>query len=96
VPKHDWKLSDIRAREKDRLPEPAPQLDPALSGEFRTEQECIDAYEDALVRFGGCEWLPGSDGPMFVEHGNKLVPRPPDVPDTRGMDPDVADLAGSW
>ncbi|WP_174986198.1 hypothetical protein [Burkholderia lata] len=73
--------------------------DPTASREFRSEQELIDAYEDILVRYAGCEWLPSSDGQggrQFVERGNLLVPPPPDAVDTRGMEEEVADIAGSW
>lgn len=58
----------------------------------------INAYEDILVRFGSCEWLPSSDwqsGRQFVERGNLFVPPPPDAVDVRGMEEDVAEIAGS-
>lgn len=106
VPKQHWKLyrlnvvnivsTDGEGRPLD-TPRRAP--DPQATREFRSEQECIDAYEDILVRYADCEWLPsstGEHGRQFVEKGNILVPPPPDVPDTRGMDEDIADLAGSW
>jgi hypothetical protein len=106
VPRAHWKLyrlnafnivtTDVEGRPLDK---PVRAADPQLTREFRTEQEVLDAYEDALVRFGGCEWLPppaGASGPMFVEHGNKMKPPGPNEVDTRGMDSDIADLAGSW
>jgi hypothetical protein len=105
VPREHWKLYALHVENIVRadaqgnlLPVERRTLDPALSRKFRTEQEAIDAYEDALVRFGGCEWLPapaGATGPLFVEHGNKLQVGESKI-DVRGMDPDVADLAGSW
>src|SRR5260370_1573400 len=73
--------------------------DPTATREFRTVEEALEAYEDLLVRYADCEWLPsanGESGRQFVERGNTLVPPPPDQPDTRGMDQDIADLAGSW
>jgi hypothetical protein len=106
VPRAHWKLYRLNVTNivttdglGDPLPAPRRTFDPQLTREFRTEQEALDAYEDALVRFGGCEWLPppaGASGPMFVEHGNKLKPPGPNEVDTRGMDSDIADLAGSW
>jgi hypothetical protein len=105
VPREHWKLYALHVEnivrtdaEGKLLPVPRRTVDPSLSNTFRTEQEAIDAYEDALVRFGGCEWLPapaGATGPLFVEHGNKLQVGESKI-DVRGMDPDVADLAGSW
>lgn len=73
--------------------------DPTASREFRSEQELIDAYEDILVRYAGCEWLPSSDGQeggQFVERGNILVLPPLDSVDVRGMEDEMADIAGSW
>jgi hypothetical protein len=54
--------------------------------------------EDLLVRYTDCERLPsasGESGRQFVQKASTPVPPPPDQPDTRGMDKDVADLAGS-
>ncbi|WP_175918306.1 hypothetical protein [Burkholderia pyrrocinia] len=73
--------------------------DPTASREFRSEQELIDAYEDILVRYADCEWLPSSDGQggrQFIERGNILITPSPDAVDTRGMEEEVADIAGSW
>jgi hypothetical protein len=106
IPKQHWKLyrldvENIVTTDGEGRPLDAPRRspDPQATREFRTEQEAIDAYEDILVRYADCEWLPssrGESGRQFVEKGNILVPPPPDVPDTRGMDEDIADLAGSW
>lgn len=106
IPKQHWKLYrlnvvNIVSTDGEGRPLDAPRRapDPQATREFRTEQEAIDAYEDILVRYADCEWLPssmGESGRQFVEKGNILVPPPPDVPDTRGMDEDIADLAGSW
>jgi hypothetical protein len=105
VPPQHWKLyrltveNIVRAdAEGNPLPVPRRTVDPSLTRDFRTEQEAIDAYEDALVRFGGCEWLPAPDGatdPLFVEHGNKLQVGESKI-DVRELADDVADLAGSW
>lgn len=57
--------------------------DPATSGWFRTEQEMINAYEDLLVRYAGCEWVPSSStasGLQLIERGNKLAPLDKSVP----------------
>jgi hypothetical protein len=106
IPRKHWKLyrlnvENIVTTDGEGRPLGASRrsIDPQVTREFRTEQECIDAYEDLLVRYAGCEWLPsstGETGRQFVEKGNVLVPPSPDVPDTRGMDKDIADLAGSW
>ncbi|RQZ70130.1 hypothetical protein [Burkholderia sp. Bp9004] len=106
IPKQHWKpfvLSVVNIVTTDGegrpLEKPLRTADPTASREFRSEQELIDAYEDILVRYAGCEWLPSSDGQggrQFVERGNLLVPPPPDAVDTRGMEEEVADIAGSW
>jgi hypothetical protein len=104
IPKSHWKVfamvvvnivsTDGEGR---LLPEVRRVIDPTATREFRTEQECIDAYEDILVRYADCEWLTDAKGAtVLAEKGNVLVPIPPDTPDVRGMDPDVAGLAGSW
>ncbi|WP_155753730.1 hypothetical protein [Burkholderia anthina] len=106
IPKQHWKpfmlsvtnivTTDGEGRQLDK---PIRTPDPTASREFRSEQELIDAYEDILVRYAGCEWLPSSDGQggrQFVERGNLLVPPPPDAVDVRGMDEEAADVAGSW
>jgi hypothetical protein len=49
--------------------------DPTATREFRTAEEVLDAYEDILVRYAGCEWLSstnGEGGRQFVEKGNVL------------------------
>jgi hypothetical protein len=106
VPRKHWKLYRLNVinivttdGEGRPLDVPRRTPDPTATREFRTVQEAIDAYEDILVRYADCEWLPSSNGEsgrQFVEKGNTLVPPPPDQPDTRGMDQDIADLAGSW
>ncbi|WP_175716191.1 hypothetical protein [Burkholderia anthina] len=106
IPEKHWKpfmLSVVNIVTTDGegrpLEKPVRTLDPTASREFRTEQELIDAYEDILVRYAGCEWLPSSDGQggrQFIERGNTLVPPPPDAVDVRGMDEEAADVAGNW
>ncbi|MDP9155324.1 MAG: hypothetical protein M3O74_13850 [Pseudomonadota bacterium] len=106
VPRQHWKLFRLNVvnivstdGEGRPLPEPRRVADPTATRDFRTEKECVDAYEDILVRYAGCEWLPssnGEDGRRFLEHGNVLVPPPPDAVDTRGLEKGVSDLAGSW
>ena len=106
IPRNHWKLyrlnvENIVTTDGEGRPLEAPRRtpDPQVTREFTTMQEAIDAYEDLLVRYADCEWLPsatGEGGRQFVEKGNILVPPPPDVPDTRGMDDDIAELAGSW
>ncbi|MEZ2310802.1 hypothetical protein AB6809_29580 [Paraburkholderia sp. RCC_158] len=106
IPRAHWKLyrlnvENIVTTDGEGRPLDAPRRtpDPQVSREFRTMQECIDAYEDLLVRYADCEWLPsstGEGGRQFVEKGNILVPPPPDAVDTRGLDDDIAELAGSW
>ncbi|CAG9229409.1 hypothetical protein [Burkholderia vietnamiensis] len=106
IPQQHWKpfrLSVVNIVSTDGegrpLEKPLRTADPTASREFRSEQELVDAYEDILVRYAGCEWLPSSDGQggrQFVERGNILVPPPPDAVDVRGMDEEVVDIAGSW
>ncbi|VWD44619.1 hypothetical protein BLA50215_05645 [Burkholderia lata] len=106
IPKQHWKpfvLSVMNIVTTDGeggpMEKPVRIPDPTASREFRREQELIDAYEDTLVRYAGCEWLPssgGQGGRQFVEHGNILVPPAPDAVDVRGMDEEAADVAGSW
>ncbi|NTX17906.1 hypothetical protein [Burkholderia cepacia] len=106
IPKQHWKpfvlsVANIITTDGEGRPleKPLRTPDPIASREFRSEQEVIDAYEDILVRYAGCEWLPSSDGQggrQFVERGNLLVPPPPDAVDVRGMEEEVADIAGSW
>jgi len=104
IPKSHWKVfamvvvNIISTDGEGRLlPEVRRVIDPTATREFRTEQECVDAYEDILVRYANCEWLTDKAGAtVFAEKGNVLVPIPPDTPDVRGMAQDVADLADSW
>jgi hypothetical protein len=106
VPQAHWKLyrlnvENIVTTDGEGRPLDAPRRSPdvMMTREFRTEKEALEAYEDLLVRFGGCEWLPSSSGEggrQFVERDNVLLPPPPDVPDTRGMDEEIQDIAGSW
>jgi len=106
VPRKHWKLYrlnvvNIVTTDGEGRPLAAPRRtpDPTATREFRTVQEALDAYEDLLVRYADCEWLPsshGDTGRQFMEKGNFLTPLPPNQVDTRGMDQDIADLAGSW
>lgn len=69
--------------------------DDEASGFFRTEQEAINNYENFLVQYAGCEWLPGVNGnQVFVDHGNIHKPKSPDEPT---WTPEVdKELIGSW
>jgi hypothetical protein len=107
VPPEHWKpytliVQNIVATDAEGQPHPEPKRvrDPELSGDFRSEREALEAYEDALVRYAQCEWLPSSYKPgehHFVERGNKLAPPPPDEPRVKAgefeIDPSVV---GSW
>jgi hypothetical protein len=107
VPREHWKLyglvvMNIVTHDVDgaKYPEPLRARDPALSNRFRTEQEAIEAYEDALVRFADCSWVPSSYNSgehHFIEKNNKLAPPPPDAPSAKAgevqFDPAIV---GSW
>jgi hypothetical protein len=62
---------------------PRKTFDPTSSSDFRTEKQLVAMYEDFLVNYCGCEWVPGSVVPgemRFIERGNKRRPLDKDVP----------------
>lgn len=83
--------------EGNALPEPKEIKDIAASGAFRTEAELTNSYEDLLVRYAGCEWVPSgrtSSGVQLVEHGNRYAPLDRAVPVIEdGLD---TSSFGSW
>jgi hypothetical protein len=106
IPAEHWKpyrlvVINIVSYDADGLPLPEPKRvsDPDASGEFRTEREALDAYEDLLVRYAKCEWLPSmKEGEHhFVERNNKLAPPPPDEPTVKAGEADIDPaIVGSW
>lgn len=82
------------------LPEPKRVHDPDVSCEFRTEREAIESYEDLLVRYARCAWLPSAfkEGEHhFVEKDNKLAPPPPDAPTVKAGEVEIDPaIVGSW
>jgi hypothetical protein len=59
------------------LDRPQVVRDVAASGIYRTEEALVAVYEDLLVRFAGCEWVPSDTTPggsRLIEKGNVYAP----------------------
>jgi hypothetical protein len=102
-----FELAVFNIRIKDGEGNPIPRketIDPDATNNYRTAREAIQAYEDFLVRYSLCEWLPGSGTDengnpkmIFIERGNLLAPLSPDVPSVnKDADPDTANEINSW
>lgn len=84
------------AESGEKLAKPKYVKDVSACEKFRTEAEAIAAYEDLVVRYAGCEWVPSEDpsGFRLLERGNKLAPLDKNVPVIEdGMD---ETNYGSW
>lgn len=65
------------------LPEPKLVRDVDADGRFTNMKTAVEVYEDFLVTYCGCEFVPSGlteSGTQIIEHGNKYKPISKDVP----------------
>ena len=110
APPEHWKpfalvVHNIMTKDSDGRPIERKEVkDVDASQDFRTAAEACHSYEDFLVRYSQCEWLPagvndekGQPKMIFVERGNELAPISPDAPSlNRDVNPELEATLNSW